>query len=145
MADMARKNPSFPDLVAPFDDEGSVIRSRNSREGAGNSSHSSSRAAAPGSLHDRLERKVRLATVLMRDLPSSDARVRLLHIAIMRRDGARRGKYDDSCHGVLNGCSSCLVLILSFCFLSLCFLFLALSEGFTASGAIRSPSIRLPV
>jgi hypothetical protein len=112
MADMARKNPSFPNLVAPLDDEGSVIRSReaasSSREGAGASSgvrppqqsstnvrpdsnapkrgHSSTRPAAPGSLDDRLERKVRLATALMRDLPTSDARVRLLHIAIMRRD-----------------------------------------------------------
>ena len=119
MADMARKNPSFPDLVAPLDDEGSVIRSREaskaSRDDAssvrppqqssnnvrpdssapGSSrgapaplkrSHSSTRPAAPGSLDARIEHKVRLATALMRDLPISDARVRLVHIAIMRRD-----------------------------------------------------------
>lgn len=108
MADMARKNPSFPDLVAPLDDEGSVIRSRDaepsSRADASSvrppqqssanvrtdsnrpkRSHSSTRPA-PGSLDGRIEQKVRLATALMRDLPMSDARVRLLHIAIMRRD-----------------------------------------------------------
>ena len=103
MADMARKNPKVPDLVAPLDDEGSVIRPR---DGAGSGvrppqqsspsvrtasnapqrRHSSTRPAAPGSLDDRLERKMRLATALTRDLPSSDARVRLLNIAIMRRD-----------------------------------------------------------
>jgi hypothetical protein len=105
MADMARKNPSFPDLVAPLDDEGSVIRPRNAREDGSSvrppqqssanvrtdsntlkRSHSSTRPAAPGSLDDRIEQKVRLATALMRDLPMSDARVRLVHIAIMRRD-----------------------------------------------------------
>ncbi len=102
MADMARKNPSFPDLVAPLDDEGSVIRPRAGEgksvrpkqdsspsvraDSAAPRSHSSTRPAAPGSLDDRIERKVRLATVLMRDLPAYDARVRLLHIAIMRRD-----------------------------------------------------------
>lgn len=106
MADMARKNPSFPDLVAPFDDEGSVIRTRDAEKSSrddgssvrppqqssanvrtdSNRSHSSTRPAAPGSLDGRIEQKVRLATALMRDLPMSDARVRLLHIAIMRRD-----------------------------------------------------------
>jgi hypothetical protein len=103
MPDMARKDPKVPDLVAPLDDEGSVIRPR---DAAGNSvrppqqsspsvrtaasprqrSHSSTRPAAPGSLDDRLEHKVRLAGALVRDLPPSDARVRLLNIAIMRRD-----------------------------------------------------------
>lgn len=92
MADMARKNPSFPDLVAPFDDdEGSVIRSRDAQKSSRDDarsvrSHSSSPPAAPGSLDGRIEQKVRLATALMRDLPMSDSRVRLLHIAIMRRD-----------------------------------------------------------
>jgi hypothetical protein len=109
MADMARKNPSFPDLVAPLDDEGSVIRTRDAEKSSRddgssvrppqqssanvrtdsnrpNRSHSSTRPAAPGSLDGRIEHKVRLATALMRDLPMSDARVRLLHIAIMRRD-----------------------------------------------------------
>jgi hypothetical protein len=103
MSDMARKTPSFPDLAAPQDDEGSVIRPRgaadNGRPRQGSSpelktaapstkrSHSSTRPAV-GSLDDRLERKMRLAGDLMRDLPSTDARVRLLYVAIMRRDEA---------------------------------------------------------
>ncbi len=103
MSDMARKTPSFPDRVAPQDDEGSVIRPRNAadngrpRQGSSpeiktdagapstKRSHSSTRPAH-GSLDDRLERKMRLAGELMRDLPSTDARVRLLYVAIMRRD-----------------------------------------------------------
>ena len=98
---MARKNPSFPDLLAPHDDEGSVIRPRDTADrghprrdsspelGTSASttkrSHSSTRPAA-GSLDDRLERKMRLAGELMRDLPQTDARVRLLYVAVMRRD-----------------------------------------------------------
>src|SRR5690349_24431492 len=103
MADMAsRKNPSYPDLVAPLTDEGSAIRPRDGAQGSArpkqdsapsvrsntsvtSRSPSSARPAAPGSLDDRLERKMRLATALMRNLPATDARVRLLHIAIMRR------------------------------------------------------------
>jgi len=106
MSHMARKNPSFPDLIAPQDDEGSVIRPR---DGADNGSarprqesspelkgdaapptkrsHSSTRPAV-GSLDDRLEKKMRLAGELMRDLPGTDSRVRLLYVAIMRRDEA---------------------------------------------------------
>jgi hypothetical protein len=106
MSDMARKNSSFPDLVAPLDDEGSVIRPR---AGASDDSvrrrqessphltvssapptkrsHSSTRPAV-GSLDDRLEKKMRVAGELMRDLPSTDTRVRLLYVAIMRRDEA---------------------------------------------------------
>jgi hypothetical protein len=109
MSQMARKNPSFPDLIAPQDDEGSVIRSRDSAGGDGvrprqqssaetktekadaapptKRSHSSTRPAT-GSLDDRLEKKMRLAGELMRDLPSTDSRVRLLYVAIMRRDEA---------------------------------------------------------
>jgi len=103
---MARKNPSFPDLIAPQDDEGSVIRPRDSADNGGvrprqtsspelkadaapptKRSHSSTRPAE-GSLDDRLEKKMRLAGELMRDLPSTDSRVRLLYVAIMRRDEA---------------------------------------------------------
>ena len=106
MSHMARKNPSFPDLIAPQDDEGSVIRSREGASGdsvrsrqesspelkasAGpptKRSHSSTRPAT-GSLDDRLEKKMRIAGELMRDLPSTDTRVRLLYVAIMRRDEA---------------------------------------------------------
>jgi hypothetical protein len=101
---MARKHPSFPDLIAPLDDEGSVIRPRDAANGesvrprqesspelkAGpptKRSHSSTRPAT-GSLDDRLEKKMRAAGELMRDLPSTDTRVRLLYVAIMRRDEA---------------------------------------------------------
>ncbi len=103
MSDMARKNPSIPDLVASKDDEGSVIRTRDAadrgrtREGSSpdiktdpgpaKRSHSSTRPAA-GSLDDRLEKKMRLAGELVRDLPSTDTRVRLLYVAVMRRDEA---------------------------------------------------------
>jgi hypothetical protein len=103
MADMARKHPSFPDLAAPRDDEGSVIRPRDGQPSSvypspgsptserasvpvSKRARSSKRPAAPGSLDDRIEGKLRIATALMRDLPSTDSRVRLLHIAIMRRD-----------------------------------------------------------
>src|SRR4051812_47230987 len=104
MSDMARKTPSFAAVVGPQDDEGSVIRPRNAPDSGrptqrslpelktdpGPSTkrgHSTTRPAS-GSLADRLERKMRLAGDLMRDLPSTDARVRLLYIAIMRRDEA---------------------------------------------------------
>jgi hypothetical protein len=101
MSYMPRKTPSFPELVAPLDDEGSAIRPRDGgrprqasspevkAEAAphGKRSHSSTQPAA-GSLDDRLEKKMRLAGELMRDVPATDARVRLLYIAIMRRDEA---------------------------------------------------------
>jgi hypothetical protein len=106
MSHMARKNSSFPDLVAPLDDERSVIRPRTGASdesvrprqqssselttSAGpptKRSHSSTRPAV-GSLDDRLEKKMRIAGELMRDLPSTDTRVRLLYVAIMRRDEA---------------------------------------------------------
>lgn len=105
MANMARKTPCFPDLVAPRDDEGSVIRPRSAadigrprqssspevttatRAPSTKRSHSNTRPAT-GSLDDRLERKMLLAGELVRDLPSTDARVRLLYVAIMRRDEA---------------------------------------------------------
>lgn len=100
---MARKPISFPDLAAPLDDESSVVRARDGQHGsvrppqdssasvrastpASKRTHSSTRPASPGSLDERIERKLRIATALMRDLPITDGRVRLLHIAIMRRD-----------------------------------------------------------
>jgi hypothetical protein len=103
MSHMTGKHPSFPHLVAPLDEEGSVIRprqdaSRNSVRPRQESSpelkgsptkrsHSSTRPAT-GSLDDRLEKKMRIAGELMRDLPTTDTRVRLLYVAIMRRDEA---------------------------------------------------------
>jgi hypothetical protein len=105
MSHMARKHPSLPHPVANSDDDGSVIRSR---DGAGSDSvrprlesstevkaqaaptkraPSGSRPAA-GSLDARLEQKMRIAGELVRNLPSTDSRVRLLYVAIMRRDEA---------------------------------------------------------
>lgn len=106
MSHMGHKNPSFPDLSAPQDDEGSVIRPRNGADSGDvrprqesspelkadaapstKRSHSSTRPAA-GSLDDRLEKKMRAAGELLRGLPPTDSRVRLLYVAIMRRDEA---------------------------------------------------------
>ena len=106
MAHMASKKPEASDhLLAPGDDEGSVIRSRDgqparprgrppmdsssalrSDDAAGKRTQSSTRPAAPGSRDDRIEQKLKLAMTLTRDLPLSDTRVRLVHIAMMRRD-----------------------------------------------------------
>jgi hypothetical protein len=103
MSHIGSKHPSYPDLVAAAHaDEGSSIRSRDEVPGArprqdstpdskleasarSRRSHSSTRPAA-GSLDDRLEKKMLVARELMKDLPSTDTRVRLLHVAIMRRD-----------------------------------------------------------
>lgn len=101
MSHKARQHPSTPDLVAPLDDEGSAIRSRDSAgsvrprqesspqvrdEAAVASIRAPTGAPSLGSRDQRLEHKVRLASALMRNLPSTDMRVRLLNIAIMRRD-----------------------------------------------------------
>lgn len=102
MSHIGHKHPSYPDLGDAHAEEGSSIRSRDGIAGARprqesspdspieaaaqrRRSHSSTRPAA-GSLDDRLEKKMNLARELMKDLPSSDARVRLLHVAILRRD-----------------------------------------------------------
>jgi hypothetical protein len=82
---MARKHPSTPDLVAPLDDEGSVIRPRDGAESARPRQQTSPELRA-SSLDERLEQKVRLASALLRNMPPTDTRVRLLNIAIMRRD-----------------------------------------------------------
>lgn len=105
MSHMVRKHPSFSDFAGTPDDEGSVIRPRDQANGDGGRvrprqessteetapptrrSHSSTRPAS-GSLDDRLEKKMRMAGELMRDLPATDSRVRLLYVAIMRRDEA---------------------------------------------------------
>jgi hypothetical protein len=101
MSHKARQTPAPPDIVATRDDEGSTVRDRRGEPSArphqessselkaprSKRSHSSTRPAA-GSLDDRLEKKMRIAGELMKDLPSTDARVRLLYVAIMRRDEA---------------------------------------------------------
>lgn len=103
MSHVTRKHPSFPDLVAPLDDEGSAIRSCDAqaesvrprqessselKAGPSTKRSQSSTRPAVGSLDDRLEKKVLKAGALLRDLPPTDSRVRLLHVAIMRRDEA---------------------------------------------------------
>ena len=104
MSYMPRKHPSFPELTAPHDDEGSAIRKREGASDARPRQESYSEVKtecgptsrrgqslprpAEGSLDDRLEKKLRLAGELLRNLPPTDTRVRLLYIAIMRRDEA---------------------------------------------------------
>jgi len=102
MSHIGPKHPSYPDLSAAAQgDEGSRIRARDEVVGARprqesspdsgelaprtRRTHSSTRPAA-GSLDDRLEKKMNIARELVKDLPANDARVRLLHVAIMRRD-----------------------------------------------------------
>jgi hypothetical protein len=100
MSHIGPKRPSYPDLVDAHADEGSSIRPRDGvarprQESSPDStvepavrsrrSHPSNRPAL-GSLDDRLEKKLNIARVLMKDLPSTDTRVRLLNVAIMRRD-----------------------------------------------------------
>ena len=53
--------------------------------GGGEPTDPSTRPVA-GSRDERMEQKLRVATALVRDLPPTDTRVRLLNIAIMRRD-----------------------------------------------------------
>lgn len=103
MSHMARKNPPHPDRFAPpDDDDASTVRQRDGEasvrprqesssglraSAAPRRAHSSTRPAV-GSLDDRLEKKMQRAGELMKDLSSRDARVRLLYVAIMRRDEA---------------------------------------------------------
>jgi hypothetical protein len=107
MSHIGPKHPSYPDLVATHADEGSSIRSRDGvagprprQESSVDSKAPDSKTEAParprrthsgtrpasGSLDDRLEKKMNSARELIKDLPPTDARVRLLNVAIMRRD-----------------------------------------------------------
>jgi hypothetical protein len=104
MSHIGSKHPSYPDFVASASaDEGSRIRSRDEAAGGRPRQESSPDSSDPapkprravsstrpavGSLDDRLEKKVNLARALMKDLPATDARVRLLHVAVLRRDEA---------------------------------------------------------
>lgn len=100
---MARKSLPPSDLAAPRDDDASTaVRTRDGEASARPRQESSSelKASVPprrthsstrpalGSLDDRLEKKMQIAGALMKDLPSTDTRVRLLYVAIMRRDEA---------------------------------------------------------
>jgi hypothetical protein len=101
MSAMPRDTYSDPDLTTPVDGEGSVVRSREQATPSGRPRAESSaqlkaeRGPRPrdssaelvtGSLDERLERKMRAAGELVRHLPPTDSRVRLLYIAVMRRD-----------------------------------------------------------
>ncbi len=100
MSDIARRPASSPDFTDPSNDERSSVRSRGDAERTEsrrpgqdtpgtrgeNSAKTTSARPPSGSLDSRIEQKVRLASTLIRDLPATDARVRLLHIAVMRRD-----------------------------------------------------------
>jgi len=102
MSHIGPKHPSYPDLLAAANaDEGSRIRSRDEAVGARPRQESSpdggelapkarrtqsSTRPAVGSLDDRLEKKMNIARELVKNLPASDARIRLLHVAILRRD-----------------------------------------------------------
>ncbi len=102
MSHMARKDTPHTDAVTTPDDDGSTVRSRDSRASVRPRQESSPElraSAAPrrtqsstrpalGSLDDRLEKKMQVAAALMKDLPPTDSRVRLLYVAIMRRDEA---------------------------------------------------------
>jgi len=101
MSHMARNNPPPTDLDARGEDDGSTVRTREGEAASARResssglkasaspkrAHSSTRPAA-GSLDDRLARKMQRAGELMEGLPPTDARVRLLYVAIMRRDEA---------------------------------------------------------
>ncbi|RYZ08552.1 MAG: hypothetical protein EOO73_06760 [Myxococcales bacterium] len=98
---MARKNPPHTDQAATGDEASKVrerdgdssVRPRQESSAGLKASvttrrpHSSTRPAV-GSLDDRLAKKMEVAGELMKGLPSTDARVRLLYVAIMRRDEA---------------------------------------------------------
>src|SRR5450432_2881741 len=81
MTNGARRDPSTPSLRPPSADEESRVRERAS------ASERPRRGSDPSlSLNQRLESKVITAKALLAKLEPQDARARLLHIALMRRD-----------------------------------------------------------
>jgi len=103
MSAMPRDTYSDPDPNPLVDEEGSVIRSREPvaagarpraesspqlKAQVGARQRDSSPQLVAGSLDERLEQKMRAAADLVRHLPPTDSRVRLLYIAVMRRDEA---------------------------------------------------------
>lgn len=74
----ARQRPPTPSTP----DDQSAVRERSSPPAPPVSPISS------GAPRERLEAKLRTARAVLDDLPASDERARLLHIAIMRRDEA---------------------------------------------------------
>ena len=75
----ARHRPPAPSTP---DDQSSAVRERSAPSAPPTSPVSS---VAP---RERLDAKLRTARALLGDLPATDERARLLHIAIMRRDEA---------------------------------------------------------
>ena len=81
MTNGARRDPSTPSLKPSPADEESRVRERAS------ASERPRRGSDPSlSLDQRLESKVITAKALLAKLEPQDARARLLHIALMRRD-----------------------------------------------------------
>jgi hypothetical protein len=79
--DSARKTPDPEALSTKLTDEESTIREREKR------SEPPRRPSDPSfTLSQRLESKLLTATALLAKLEPQDARARLLHIAVLRRD-----------------------------------------------------------
>jgi hypothetical protein len=72
----ARHRPPAPSTP---DDQSSAVRERSTPPAP---------PVSTGSSRERLEAKLRTARALLGDLPASDERARLLHVAVMRRDEA---------------------------------------------------------
>lgn len=81
MTNSPRKTGIAPELDTPSADEGSRVRER------AESTQNLRRRSDPNiSLDERLESKLAEATALLIRLEPQDARARLLHIAMLRRD-----------------------------------------------------------
>jgi hypothetical protein len=99
MSNPAQRQTASPDST--LEGEGSAVRAPQGGrarhesgadlrvEPASDRGHGVSYASVlTGSLDERIEQKLRRATELLRRLPMSDTRVRLLHAAVLRRDEA---------------------------------------------------------
>jgi hypothetical protein len=83
----ARKTPDTEALGSPLTDEGSSIRERGERGEPEKRSERPRRRSDPQlCLNQRLDNKLIAAMALLSKLEPQDARARLLHIAVLRRD-----------------------------------------------------------
>lgn len=92
---MARRHPSSSEPVTEPNKEVPASQTGASKppytgapSGAARGRTQSSTRPRLGSLDARIEAKLRVAASIIDELPATDSRVRLLHIAIMRRDEA---------------------------------------------------------
>ncbi len=82
MTNRSRVAPPTPNVSSPLNDEGSSVRERKPAP-----EPPRARTSDPAfSLDERLESKLAEAAALMARLEPNDARARLLHIAMLRRD-----------------------------------------------------------